>query len=55
MKMRTYLVALAVVAFGVVGTAAPAGASTSCVKNPLPCVNGVVCFVAAQAELQCFD
>lgn len=53
--MRKYVSGLVVAAFAVIGLAGPASASPSCIKNPLACVNGVVCTVAAQAGLQCVD
>ena len=54
--MRKYVSGLVVATFAVLGVAGPASAGdTSCIKNALPCVNGVVCTVAAQAGLQCVD
>lgn len=53
--MRTYVLSLAIAAFGILGFAAPAGASTQCVKNPVACANGAVCTVGQAAGLQCVD
>ena len=51
--MRMYVLSLAIAAFGLLGLAAPAGAS--CIKDALGCANAVVCRVGAQAGLQCVD
>lgn len=53
--MRIYAMSVALAAFGVLGFAAPAGASTSCLKNPVACANAAVCEAAAVAGLQCVD
>ena len=53
--MRINAMSVALAAVAVLGFAAPAGASTSCLKNPIACANAAVCEAGTAVGLQCVD